>query len=108
MPEEPQPIRRLRTPEHNAKIGAAVAASRNGNWKGAGASYKAIHKWLSENFPKSGVCESCGASDRRTAYAFQHHGQPYTRLREHYREWCWSCHHRADWKTVRAHLRKTA
>lgn len=52
--------------------------------------YNAVHKWLRENFPKSGRCEQCGV-EGKTHYAAKDHNN-YTRNREDYMELCSRCH----------------
>lgn len=64
-------------PEHVAKIAAAKIRPDAG--------YAAIHLWLGKHFPKTGVCEECGA-DAKTQYAFLRHPEPHTRDRDDYRE----------------------
>jgi hypothetical protein len=59
-------------------------------YKGDGASYRAIHTYLSKHFPKSGICEECGEV-KPTDYALIH-GREYSRDRADYRELCRRCH----------------
>jgi hypothetical protein len=54
------------------------------------ASYGAIHLYLRNHFPKSGVCDECGRTVR-TDYALIK-GRAYSRNREDYRELCRRCH----------------
>jgi NUMOD3 motif len=60
-------------------------------WKGSEASYKAIHIWMSKHYPKTGRCEYCGCTDRRTQYASASHDR-YTRNRADWFEFCVPCH----------------
>jgi hypothetical protein len=64
---------------------------RPGAWKEGEVSSAAAHSFLSNHFPRKGVCEECGRR-AKTDYSFQRHPEPYTRNREDYRELCRSCH----------------
>jgi hypothetical protein len=64
------------------------------NWRGDGASYRALHGWLNKHHPRCGKCESCGASGK-TVYALTH-GREYSRSRDDYRELCQKCHMQYD------------
>ena len=66
----------------------------NNKWRGDEVSYQDLHRYLSNNFPKAGVCEEC-AVHGPTEYA-NIHGRGYTRNRCDYRELCKSCHSRYD------------
>jgi hypothetical protein len=59
------------------------------------ASYSALHRWLRENFPKTGTCEECG-NVGKTDLAFKRHPERHTRDRDDYRELCRSCHVKFD------------
>jgi ribosomal protein L40E len=74
--------------ETRAKLSAA-------GWKGDDANYFSKHEWLRKHYPKTGICEECGAKGP-TDFAFQHHPEPHTRNREDYAEWCRSCHTAVD------------
>ena len=70
-----------------------------------------LHQRLVRDHPKSGVCEECGATGRRTEYAFKHHPEPHTDRRADYRELCRPCHLRFDaWLRLpkKSHLRKAS
>jgi hypothetical protein len=67
----------------------------NPNWKGDTVGWNGIHWWLRRNLPKAGCCEECGKKGK-TDYAFRHHPEPYTRIRDDYAELCRSCHIRFD------------
>lgn len=102
------------TPEHLEKLRSAgrrrfererPQGDRAPRWKGDEAGYVAIHTWLRKQHPKTGTCEECGANvgaegQHGTHYAFRHHGTPYTRDREDYRELCPACHVNfdAEWR----------
>lgn len=74
-------------------------------WRGDDASYGAIHTYLRSHFPKTGACDECGITGKRTEYALIH-GREYSRNREDYRELCKQCHNAYDgiggsrWKGV--------
>ena len=74
---------------------------RHHAWKGNEASYHVKHSSLRYHFPKSGVCEECGATAGRTEYALIH-GREYSRHREDYRELCQPCHRSYDSGGVRS------
>lgn len=74
---------------HSSRNGLAAA------FKGDAAGYTAIHTYLRKHFPKSGVCDECGDTSRRTEYALIK-GREYSRNREDYRELCKLCHNRYD------------
>lgn len=85
------------TVEHRAKIRAAVplgAASKV--WKGDGAGYAAIHRWLHRHKPRTGECEHCGARPFNarcsTGTQFANLSGEYRRDVDDYLELCPSCH----------------
>jgi hypothetical protein len=53
-----------------------------------------LHTALNLHYPKSGVCEECGA-EAETEYSLIH-GRQVSRRREDYRELCKPCHHGYD------------
>jgi hypothetical protein len=67
---------------------------RNGSWKGASAGYSALHRYLNDHYPKTGICDKCGAA-ARTEYALIR-GREYSRDRSGYRELCPACHRAYD------------
>lgn len=67
----------------------------SGRWKGEAASYRALHAWLIKNFPKTGICDECGA-EARTDYSLIH-DRDYSRNRDDYRELCRPCHNAYDY-----------
>lgn len=98
---------RVFAPEHLEKLRAAglrrvqPVGERSYRWRGGDATSHAIHSWITKHFPKTGVCEECGANvgaktQAGTHYAFRFHGQPYTRNRDDYRELCPPCHMEFD------------
>ncbi len=52
--------------------------------------YHATHLWMNKHHPRTGTCEDCGSTDRRTEYASI--GHTYTRNRDDWRELCKRCH----------------
>lgn len=75
---------KMMTPETRAKISATKLAQYTSTEP------RTIHTWLGRNYPKTGICERCGAVGR-TDYA-SINGHVYTRNREDYEEMCPSCH----------------
>lgn len=61
------------------------------NWRGEDLGYYALHRYLRDHFPKSGVCSECGGSTRRTEWALIR-GRSYSRDIQDYRELCRECH----------------
>lgn len=88
-----------KTPEALAKMAASKRGTPGWN-KGvvsATASRTSVHNWLRSTFPKTGVCEHCGAdvgtaSPTGTQFSFNRHPEPHTRDREDYEELCRPCH----------------
>lgn len=66
--------------------------------------YYAAHLWLRLHHPKTGVCSTCGGSERRTDWAWRHGGtgMPFSRDRRDYIELCRSCHVTVDQAEARA------
>lgn len=64
------------------------------NWLGDEIGYYSLHKYLRENYPKTGTCEECG-NRAGTEYSLIK-GRTYSRNREDYRELCPLCHRRYD------------
>jgi hypothetical protein len=60
--------------------------------------YRGIHNWIARNFAKTGRCEYCGSTDRRTEWASASH-QRYTRNRADWFEFCRRCHDHYDGRT---------
>lgn len=87
--------RKVVSPETRAKLAAANSGEKNYGWRGNDASYRALHGWLCQHYPKTGICEECGEKKAKTHYALIH-GRAYSRNREDYRELCVGCHMRYD------------
>ncbi len=81
---------RRHTPETKAKIGLA----NRGRIRSDG--YWAIHKWMRENFVKTGVCEICGKIAGARSHDFANLRHVYTRNRDDWKELCRSCHKKHD------------
>jgi len=77
------------TEETRRKISATKLA------KGASLQSQAVHQWLSRWYPKTGICEHCGAKGK-THYASINEHQ-YTRERSDYKELCPACHLKLDY-----------
>lgn len=82
---------RIRSPEHQARLNAAVVGEKNASWKGADANSATIHEWLRSHYAKAGICDRCKKS-KPTDFAFRFHPEPHTRNREDYLELCRGCH----------------
>jgi hypothetical protein len=82
---------RIKSPRERTNISASKKSERNPNWKGDDASPFQKHQWPQRHYPKTGVCEECGA-EGKTHYAFLRHPEPHTRNRDDYRELRPSCH----------------
>lgn len=63
-------------------------------------SYQGIHRWMNRCYPKTGRCEYCGRTDRRTDYASAEH--TYTQNRAEWFELCRRCHVAFDCKASSA------
>jgi len=77
-----------------AKLSEGQRGSKGNNWQGDDVGYSGLHRYLRKAYPKTGVCEECGA-EGRTDYALIK-GRPYSRNREDYLELCHPCHMRYD------------
>lgn len=88
--------RRTVSAETRARIAAAMrgSASQPG-WRGDDIGYESLHRYLRDNYPKSGACDECGASPVRTDFALIR-GRSYSRDIHDYRELCRRCHLRYD------------
>jgi hypothetical protein len=95
-----------KSPEHVRKVAESLRGRPglkgpdNPTWKGDEAGESAIHKWLNDRHPKTGLCDECGVGGRLTHYAFKKHPEPYTRDRNDCRELCSACHRRFDGYTA--------
>ena len=76
------------------KIGDASRGENNAAWKGDGASYSAIHNWLSRWMPLTGRCSRCGESGRITHRA--NLSGEYKRDLNDFAEMCVPCHKNHD------------
>jgi hypothetical protein len=89
------------TPEIRAKMSASAKArvdrmrgSSHANWKGASASYRAIHAWMANNFGKPQSCEHCDTTDG--AFDWANISGAYMRDRADWKRLCRSCHRNMD------------
>jgi hypothetical protein len=80
--------------ETRARISAACRGADRPNWRGDDISYEGLHRYLRDTYPKSGICNECGAH-ARTEWALLH-GHTYSRDIKDYRELCRRCHMRYD------------
>ena len=53
--------------------------------------YHTLHQWMNKHYPRTGRCEYCGCTNRRTEYASASHDR-YTRNRADWFEFCHPCH----------------
>ena len=54
----------------------------------------AVHHWVVRHFGRTGTCEDCGSSERKTEWSNVDHA--YRRVRADWIERCRSCHRKAD------------
>lgn len=101
-------VARVRNPMGDAvnreKVAASKRAERHPRWQ-SDPNYKALHLWVNRNWPRSGLCESCGGhvgTDRGTGTQWSSIGHIYTRARTDWRELCGHCHRATD-RAHRAH-----
>lgn len=80
-------------PQHFVR-GHSMRGSNHYGWRGNDVSYEAIHAYLRNHFPKSGVCVECGER-KPTEYALIK-GRSYTKDRNDYQEMCKRCHNVYD------------
>lgn len=67
---------------------------KNVNWKGDGAGYHALHKWIYYYFGKPKSCEHCGETKKRMEWA--NLSYEYKRDRGDYVSLCKKCHIKMD------------
>jgi len=83
----------LRTPEIRDKMSRLRSGSRNGNWKGDEAGYRALHYWVAQRKQLTGKCSDCGR-ERETGWA--NISGAYLRDLDDFVEWCIPCHKEFD------------
>ena len=71
------------------------------NWLGEKAGYNGKHRWIQQNWIKTGICEECGKSPiskgrNKFATQWSSNDHLYKRIREEWQELCQSCHIRKD------------
>lgn len=76
-------------------LSEVVAGAQHPQWKGDAASYSAVHRWRSRNCLKSGVCDQCGVTGKRTDWA-NVSGEYRREDESDWLELCRSCHYRRD------------
>lgn len=84
--------------KHRDESKAKIAASNRKHYAQREQSdgYWAIHKWMRQNFAKTGVCEGCGKIAAAVAHDFACVGHDYSRRREDCKELCRACHKKLD------------
>ena len=83
--------------ETKMKIGLAQRGNKNHQWKGNGASYKAIHSWISKNMGQPPICYFCG-STVNSRYEWANISGKYRREATDWYRLCVSCHRKLDWQ----------
>lgn len=76
-----------------------TAGAKHHNWKGDEVGYASLHRWLSYNHPKTGVCEFCKV---RTKTQYANKSLEYKRDIHDYYELCASCHKLLDMRRSEA------
>lgn len=71
------------------------------SWLGDQAQYSGIHRWIQQNWQKTGICEECGSiptTKGRNKWATQwsNNDHLYKRDREEWQELCPKCHKKKD------------
>jgi hypothetical protein len=84
-----QPMRFLRG-HAGATVPGRGVGPRNANWRGDEVGYHGLHIWVEAHKPRTGVCNACGATDRRTENA--NISGEYRRDVEDFIELCIPCH----------------
>jgi hypothetical protein len=79
----------------SAEARARMSAARKGRFHSD--KPKTIHVYVNRTYPKSGICEECGAVGKTDYASLTLHS--YTRNREDYAELCRSCHQLLDYRT---------
>jgi hypothetical protein len=91
---------RKHSPETIAKMKQAQLGKKHPLWKGGDVSYSGAHMWVRRNYPKTGICEECGANVGNTGQGGTHwaniSGNYVREDRSDWRELCVSCHAKMD------------
>lgn len=70
------------------------------NWLGEDAGYNGKHRWIQQNWKKTGVCEECGCTPTAKGKQFGTHwsnnDHTYNRDRKEWQELCPKCHYKKD------------
>ena len=103
---------RIKSPEHYAKVSAALKGRkpknyeefrkksleqrrRSGpeisNWKGSDVGYSALHAWLVREFGRPRLCERCGTTTAKR-FEWANKSRSYQRDRSDWERLCTSCH----------------
>ena len=80
--------------------------SKNSSWKGAAASYQAMHVRMQSHFGRPQRCDECGTTDKRKSYDWANISGNYSDMSD-YRRLCRSCHWKLDGKILNIkHMRE--
>ena len=80
--------------ETKEKIGLALRGENNGSWKGDGASYHSIHRYIERRKPKPLLCDFCKKVPPRVIAKKEN--EKYDRDQNHYFWLCDKCHFKYD------------
>ncbi len=74
-----------------------LTGRKNGAWKGDKVGYKALHRWLKDNFGKANKCENpeCEGKSKLFEWA-KLKGKKYSHNRKNFQMLCRSCHRKYD------------
>ncbi len=84
---------RHHSPEAKRKISEANRADGNGQWKGEGVGYTALHRWVRSRLPKPDKCQKC---KERLPMDLANKSGEYRRDSEDWWWLCRSCHMKLD------------
>ena len=84
--------------KRNKKISESKKESKNPNWKGDKAKYRAIHAWIKNHYGKANKCEEC--NEWKNKFVWANISGKYLRLREDYKMMCYSCHMNMDFQKI--------
>lgn len=74
-----------------------LVGEKNPMWKGDKVGYKALHRWLKDNFGKANKCENpkCPKKSQKFEWSLIK-GKEYSHRRKNFRMLCRSCHCKYD------------
>lgn len=95
MKKRPDLITRNKSKKQRNAVSKSQRLDGNSNWRGYNASYRAIHKWIVDNWNNYKKCDYCGSSNAKI-YDWANISGKYTRDKEDYLRMCRSCHIKLD------------